>query len=520
MADSGGGDPGASSMETGGEVILAAAKKKLKRSSEAVNVNVDNSEEVKQLRLKNDEMARQVCLLQEQLRELTSSTASAVNDGFTTVRKKDRVIKPMSQPMERLRQQQQTIPATRHVPSAAGTSASASANASVGGSRFSVLAQEDDVVDVVRDESQTKKEHVPPVFVQLPARQVNNALNGLDLLAAPGSFILSSAANGRTCVRTKSLAAREAVIEKLTAEKIGFFSYTPKAQKPIKVVLVGLEGYSEAEVLDELRSCPDLPKKPLSVRAMSRMDREKQQRVPLPLFIVAFPAGTRLAELKDVAVLFHSRVYFRGLRPSTQPIQCYRCQEYGHVSANCAMAQRCVKCGQSHASKECLVINDESSRHNLLCCLCGQMGHPASFRGCPKAQEFVARRQQARQQQQQQQQRMRRGGERAPEQRTRVAEVPMIQPQQQQQQQPVFAERRVRGAPTPVVEQPPPAGAWRQGPPPPRQQPQSDGLGQVLSLLMEMQADMRELKDRIDHIQDEFEYRMEQVEQQVNINQR
>lgn len=68
---------------------------------------------------------------------------------------------------------------------------------------------------------------------------------------------------------------------------------------------------------------------------------------------------------------------------SSAPSQCYRCQKFGHTQSRCTFSQKCVKCADDHPSNECKMEKTQEGR-NAKCINCGQTGHPASYRGCPK----------------------------------------------------------------------------------------------------------------------------------------
>lgn len=221
------------------------------------------------------------------------------------------------------------------------------------------------------------------VFFDLTA----SSLSQVHELAEKCAYLLARVANGRVSVKANSLENRRIILELMKELNIGHFSFTPKGEKPFKAVLWpwGLDGYNDEEVLSELLQCEELAIKPTAVRRMKRFCNIEKRKVELPLYTVSFPPATQLIELKGLSSLFHLRAGFLLLRSSTSPLQCYRCQEYGHVMANCSMPVRCVKCSLSHMSADCPSITTESERTTLKCCLCGEFGHPASFRGCPKA---------------------------------------------------------------------------------------------------------------------------------------
>ena len=66
------------------------------------------------------------------------------------------------------------------------------------------------------------------------------------------------------------------------------------------------------------------------------------------------------------------------------PIQCFKCQKFGHISKNCRGKQKCPLCSEDHTFEEC------QNRENKKCSNCGG-SHSAGFKGCMvfvKAQEI------------------------------------------------------------------------------------------------------------------------------------
>ena len=69
---------------------------------------------------------------------------------------------------------------------------------------------------------------------------------------------------------------------------------------------------------------------------------------------------------------------------SNGPLQCKRCQRFGHTQRNCGYAPRCVAYGGSHVSGGC-----STPRKQPQCCGCGD-NHTLSYRGCTKWKEAKA----------------------------------------------------------------------------------------------------------------------------------
>lgn len=55
-------------------------------------------------------------------------------------------------------------------------------------------------------------------------------------------------------------------------------------------------------------------------------------------------------------------------------LQCYRCQGFWHMAANCRHLPRCVRCGEPHSVEFC-----PRPRNNPICCHCSGPHHAGRF---------------------------------------------------------------------------------------------------------------------------------------------
>lgn len=98
---------------------------------------------------------------------------------------------------------------------------------------------------------------------------------------------------------------------------------------------------------------------------------------PMALFLVK----TQNKEIFQVRTLYNLSVSVEPKRKPSTPGQCFRCQRYGHAQSRCTFPWRCVKCSGPHNSSDCELEKLEEER-NATCALCGEKGHPASYKGC------------------------------------------------------------------------------------------------------------------------------------------
>lgn len=112
---------------------------------------------------------------------------------------------------------------------------------------------------------------------------------------------------------------------------------------------------------------------------MTQITKKENNNIILayPLYIATFAKGT------DTRTVIHHRwvcfciIQWEKIK-SSGPTQCYRCQSFGYIAANCTRLPRCVTCGNQHNSREC--PNKDRSPN---CANCGE-SHPASYSLCTK----------------------------------------------------------------------------------------------------------------------------------------
>ena len=115
-----------------------------------------------------------------------------------------------------------------------------------------------------------------------------------------------------------------------------------------------------------------------------RRDRTAEAHPLTPHFIVSVARGPDVARVRSITELCGLRVSVETYVAPKGPLQCRRCQRFGHTQHYCGYAPRCVACGEAHLSGEC-----STPQQQLKCCGCGG-NHTASYRGCEKWKEAKA----------------------------------------------------------------------------------------------------------------------------------
>jgi hypothetical protein len=140
----------------------------------------------------------------------------------------------------------------------------------------------------------------------------------------------------------------------------------------------------ESAVREELEALGIKVQGVMQLRSGRRAQAGQEERPATPHFVVTVPRGPEVARIRSLTELCGLRVTVETFVAPKDPLQCRRCQRFGHTQRNCGYAPRCVACGESHLSGEC-----SKPQEQLKCCSCCG-NHTANYRGCVKWKEARA----------------------------------------------------------------------------------------------------------------------------------
>jgi hypothetical protein len=224
---------------------------------------------------------------------------------------------------------------------------------------------------------------VPKRTSRPPPIMLTSATNLLQLQkqlkdVAKQEFEFRSTRNA-TRVVTKDMLDFEAVKAHFHSHNLSFYSFFPKSEKPIKAVIRHLPINTPAEDIPE--GLGDLGFDVVSVRQLSTT-RWALEGTPaiLPLFLVTLPRNPKSQEIFKLSILCYTAIKVEAYRKQNPLTQCYNCQQFGHVWANCKQAPLCLWCGGGHLHRDCPEKGNEKS--TPACCNCklaeGEAAHPAN----------------------------------------------------------------------------------------------------------------------------------------------
>ena len=164
-------------------------------------------------------------------------------------------------------------------------------------------------------------------------------------------------------------------------KKKQYFTHQIKSELPLRVVIKRLPTTAEPqEIKSELI---ELGYPVQSVKQLSKV--EDNRTVKFPVFPVELDNTEKAREIYNLNRLFYTVVAVDSYRPRAGLKQCFRCQRFSHMFAGCNLTPRCVVCAENHSHRDCPVKAEAKNDNSKLKCVnCGEVGHPASYRGCSR----------------------------------------------------------------------------------------------------------------------------------------
>lgn len=187
-------------------------------------------------------------------------------------------------------------------------------------------------------------------------------------------------------VSVPSSADYRELVRNLRERHVAFHTYSLPEEKPTRVVIRRIpKEIPSQEILNDL-TAQNIP-----VSAVHRLHKPRGGDEYDMVLVICDPVEGHhpIFTVKSVCSLSGISIE-KPYRPNIVG-QCHGCQLYGHSQRNCFAPRRCVKCLGDHATADCPRPKDRSlCTEPPSCVLCGQSGHPANYRGCPKAPKHFA----------------------------------------------------------------------------------------------------------------------------------
>lgn len=237
---------------------------------------------------------------------------------------------------------------------------------------------EEATVDGKKATKEKKKPYIPPFNIVIDEKsETFSDLRKLIKICEFPPVIVNKPRSNEMAVSTATLTDYRKLQGALEKENFSFYTFKdPEAVPPIKAVIRHLPiTASVGDIKEELTD--DFHK--FSVLNVAQMRKNGQPNgAPLPLFVVTLKNEPHSKEIKNLRTLLYVRISVEDFHKPNVPMQCYTCQRYHHVSSQCKIPPRCVKCAGDHLTSTCEKSKETPSK----CANCGDT-HTASYRGCP-----------------------------------------------------------------------------------------------------------------------------------------
>ncbi|KAK2577885.1 hypothetical protein KPH14_011500 [Odynerus spinipes] len=234
-----------------------------------------------------------------------------------------------------------------------------------------------------------RKVNMPPI--NIIDSNTKTIINLIKAALKLDNFKIKKISEGKQLLYTNNVSDFNKIKKLLKKNNYKFYSFTPRSEKNKIIVLKCLHGeYTPEEILNELKKFESNDVKFLKVSRLQTA-KSKAQAKSLAIFIVHLTADSNLNSLKNIKHLDHQVIHWTNLIKK-ETVQCMRCQRLGHTAINCNLDYRCVKCMDKHNPGDCkLTGNITIKSDQLFCALCNKIGHPASYKGCPRRLELISK---------------------------------------------------------------------------------------------------------------------------------
>lgn len=224
-----------------------------------------------------------------------------------------------------------------------------------------------------------KANRIPPIIIEVQKDWTHQTITELISKHTKG-FHMKYKNHGKIAIYCNTTESHQNLNEGLRSENALFHTYTRKEDRAFKLVIQGLPSTVTEDVSKEL------DKLGFNGAVITKLKKASGVESSFPPLLVQLPAGTDIAKFKQTKYICSCVIRIQKFRPNNSlGTQCYRCQRFGHSSSNCNMPERCVKCTDKHASKDCPKTDRSLPAR---CCNCNE-DHPANYSKCKERISYI-----------------------------------------------------------------------------------------------------------------------------------
>lgn len=214
---------------------------------------------------------------------------------------------------------------------------------------------------------------IPSVFIPHVA-SIERLTDMIDKDPTPISYTTTAIREGGVRVKCFDIDSYNNLLQLLQKQNILLHTHQKQEDKGLRIVIRNLHATTSSNTIRALLSAKGFEVKYVNVL------KNRFTGIPLNVFEVEIDSknNSRAEQILSITRLGSQEVTIERQAKRTDPVQCHRCQAFGHSKNYCRRAFICMKCAGPHPSTECK--KDKNSPG--LCANCGNQ-HVASYKGCP-----------------------------------------------------------------------------------------------------------------------------------------
>lgn len=242
-------------------------------------------------------------------------------------------------------------------------------------------------IDLTADEPMSEIEYPkkvikPPPIILYGIDDVSKLSELLNSAIPSDSYTYKVINRNQLRITTQDTEVYKKVIELMRQNNLIGHTFTQKQNKCYRIVVKNLHHTTPIEAIVE-----EIEKSGNTVRGEVICAKSRKNKMPLNMFFVNLEPSENNIKVKEIEVIYNTKVKIEDPRKTNEIPQCTRCQQYGHTKNNCMRPFRCVKCAQGHRTTDC-PKRDRNSPATCTLCL---GSHPANYKGCQVYKEIRAR---------------------------------------------------------------------------------------------------------------------------------
>lgn len=214
---------------------------------------------------------------------------------------------------------------------------------------------------------------IPSVFIPHIA-SIERLTSMIDKSSNPISYSTTASQEGGVRIKCSDTDSYNNLLQLLQQQNVYLHTHQKPEDRGLRIVIRNLHASTSASTIRTLLADQGYEVKYVNVL------KNRFTGIPLNMFEVEIGSKNRIQaeQILGITRLGSQEVSIERQARRTDPVQCHRCQAFGHSKNYCRRPFVCLKCAGNHPSYECK--KDKATKG--LCANC-KGDHIASYKGCP-----------------------------------------------------------------------------------------------------------------------------------------